>query len=42
MLPGALIKGFDKRRLRNLLALFFIGAGRFFSMDYWIRRAFMR
>jgi putative oxidoreductase len=25
-----------------LLALFFIGAGRFFSMDYWIRRAFMR
>ncbi len=25
-----------------LLALFFIGAGRFFSMDYWIRSAFMR
>ena len=25
-----------------LLALFFIGAGRFFSMDYWIRKAFMR
>ena len=25
-----------------LLVLFFIGAGRFFSMDYWIRRAFMR
>jgi len=24
-----------------LLVLFFIGAGRFFSMDYWIRRAFM-
>jgi len=24
-----------------LLALFFIGAGRFFSMDYWVRRAFM-
>jgi uncharacterized membrane protein YphA (DoxX/SURF4 family) len=25
-----------------LLALFFIGAGRFVSMDYWIRKAFMR
>ena len=25
-----------------LLALFFIGAGRYFSMDYWIRRGFMR
>jgi uncharacterized membrane protein YphA (DoxX/SURF4 family) len=25
-----------------LLVLFFIGGGRFFSMDYWIRRAFMR
>ena len=25
-----------------LLVLFFIGAGRFFSMDYWVRRAFMR
>ncbi|GMQ88150.1 MAG: DoxX family protein [Gammaproteobacteria bacterium] len=25
-----------------LLALFFIGAGRYFSMDYWIHRAFMR
>ena len=25
-----------------LLVLFFVGAGRFFSMDYWIRRAFMR
>lgn len=25
-----------------LLALFFIGGGRFFSMDYWIRKAFMR
>ncbi|MFQ5642830.1 MAG: DoxX family protein [Thiogranum sp.] len=25
-----------------LLALFFIGGGRYFSMDYWIRRAFMR
>jgi len=25
-----------------LLVLFFIGAGRFFSMDYWIRRAFVR
>ncbi len=25
-----------------LLVLFFIGAGRFVSMDYWIRRAFMR
>ena len=25
-----------------LLVLFFIGAGRFFSMDYWIRKAFMR
>lgn len=25
-----------------LLALFFIGAGRVVSMDYWIRRAFMR
>lgn len=25
-----------------LLTLFFIGAGRFVSMDYWIRRAFMR
>jgi len=24
-----------------LLVLFFIGAGRFFSMDYWVRRAFM-
>ena len=24
-----------------LLVLFFIGAGRFVSMDYWIRRAFM-
>jgi len=24
-----------------LLTLFFIGAGRVFSMDYWIRRAFM-
>lgn len=24
-----------------LLALFFFGAGRYFSMDYWIRRAFM-
>ncbi len=25
-----------------LLALFFIGAGRYFSMDHWIRKAFMR
>jgi putative oxidoreductase len=25
-----------------LLVLFFVGAGRFFSMDYWIRSAFMR
>ncbi len=25
-----------------LLVLFFIGGGRFFSMDYWIRKAFMR
>jgi uncharacterized membrane protein YphA (DoxX/SURF4 family) len=25
-----------------LLVLFFIGAGRFFSMDYWIRKGFMR
>ncbi len=25
-----------------LLVLFFIGGGRYFSMDYWIRRAFMR
>jgi len=25
-----------------LLVLFFIGAGRYFSMDYWIRQAFMR
>ncbi|HHH43003.1 MAG TPA: DoxX family protein [Gammaproteobacteria bacterium] len=25
-----------------LLTLFFIGGGRYFSMDYWIRRAFMR
>ncbi len=25
-----------------LLVLFFIGAGRYVSMDYWIRRAFMR
>jgi uncharacterized membrane protein YphA (DoxX/SURF4 family) len=25
-----------------LLVLFFVGAGRFFSMDHWIRRAFMR
>ena len=25
-----------------LLALFFLGAGRYFSMDYWIRRGFMR
>ena len=25
-----------------LLLLFFVGAGRYFSMDYWIRRAFMR
>jgi len=25
-----------------LLALFFIGGGRYFSMDYWIRKAFMR
>ncbi len=25
-----------------LLALFFIGAGRFVSMDYWLRRGFMR
>ena len=25
-----------------LLVLFFIGAGRFFSMDYWLRRAYMR
>lgn len=25
-----------------LLVLFFIGAGRFFSMDYWVRKAFMR
>ncbi len=25
-----------------LLVLFFIGAGRFFSMDHWIRKAFMR
>jgi uncharacterized membrane protein YphA (DoxX/SURF4 family) len=25
-----------------LLVLFFIGAGRYFSMDYWIRRGFMR
>mgnify|MGYP000331979659 FL=1 len=24
-----------------LLVLFFIGAGRFFSIDYWVRRAFM-
>jgi uncharacterized membrane protein YphA (DoxX/SURF4 family) len=24
-----------------LLVLFFFGAGRFFSMDYWLRRAFM-
>lgn len=24
-----------------LLVLFFVGAGRFFSMDYWVRRAFM-
>ena len=32
---GSVITGF-------LLVLFFIGAGRYFSMDYWIRRAFMR
>jgi len=25
-----------------LLLLFFVGAGRYFSMDYWIRRGFMR
>ncbi len=25
-----------------LLTLFFIGGGRFFSMDYWVRKAFMR
>jgi len=25
-----------------LLVLFFVGAGRYFSMDYWIRRGFMR
>ncbi len=25
-----------------LLVLFFVGAGRFFSMDYWVRKAFMR
>ncbi len=25
-----------------LLTLFFIGAGRYFSMDHWIRQAFMR
>jgi len=25
-----------------LLALFFIGSGRYFSMDYWIHRGFMR
>lgn len=25
-----------------LLVLFFIGGGRFFSMDYWVRKAFMR
>ncbi|TCK18778.1 putative membrane protein YphA (DoxX/SURF4 family) [Thiogranum longum] len=25
-----------------LLVLFFIGGGRYFSMDYWIRKAFMR
>ena len=25
-----------------LLVLFFIGSGRFFSMDYWVRKAFMR
>ncbi|HHJ16352.1 MAG TPA: DoxX family protein [Gammaproteobacteria bacterium] len=25
-----------------LLVLFFTGSGRYFSMDYWIRRAFMR
>ena len=25
-----------------LLVLFFIGAGRYFSMDHWIRKAFMR
>jgi len=25
-----------------LLMLFFVGAGRYISMDYWIRRAFMR
>jgi len=25
-----------------LLVLFFMGSGRYFSMDYWIRRAFMR
>ncbi len=24
-----------------LLVLFFVGAGRFFSMDYWVRNAFM-
>jgi uncharacterized membrane protein YphA (DoxX/SURF4 family) len=25
-----------------LLVLFFVGAGRYFSMDYWIRKGFMR
>ena len=25
-----------------LLVLFFIGGGRYFSMDYWVRKAFMR
>ena len=25
-----------------LLALFFVGAGRFVSMDHWLRKAFMR
>ncbi|VAW75908.1 FIG01057559: hypothetical protein, partial [hydrothermal vent metagenome] len=25
-----------------LLVLFFVGGGRFFSMDYWVRNAFMR
>ncbi|WP_256438076.1 hypothetical protein [Thiomicrorhabdus sp. 6S3-12] len=25
-----------------LLALFMVGGGRYFSLDYWIRRRFMR
>lgn len=25
-----------------LLVLFFVGSGRYFSMDYWVRKAFMR